>query len=253
MTHSHSGIIPRAAADAPITPQEDTSTMPWFKTKTLGEASGKSALVIWGGWRGHQPKACIKRFVPFLKKHHYRVTVKKRLSILADKDKLLGYDLIILCWTMGKLSDTQERCLTEAVAEGVGFAGWHGGMCDAFRTNINYQWMTGGQFVAHPGDIIDYEVKIVDEEDPIMRDISNFNVHSEQYVMHVDPSNTVLATTEFTSEHAPQASRCDMPVVWKRGWGKGRVFYSALGHVASEFDVEEVRTIMERGMIWASR
>ena len=76
---------------------------------------------------------------------------------------------------------------------------------------------------------------------------------SEQYYMHVDPSNEVLATTTFSGEHAPWIAGVVMPVVWKRKHGEGRVFYSSLGHVASEFDVPEMRTIVKRGLLWAAR
>jgi type 1 glutamine amidotransferase len=135
----------------------------------------------------------------------------------------------------------------------VGIAGWHGGMGDSFRDNPNYQWMVGGQWVAHPDGIIDYAINIVDREDPITRGISDFKMHSEQYYMHVDPSNHVLATTTFHSPSAPWINGCVMPVAWKRTWGAGRVFYSSLGHVAKDFDVPEVREIQTRGMLWASR
>ena len=80
-------------------------------------------------------------------------------------------------------------------------------------------------------------------------------MHSEQYYLHVDPSNQVLATTSFNGAHGetPWIAGTVMPVVWKRSWGQGRVFYSSLGHVASDFEVREARTIMQRGMLWAAR
>jgi len=153
---------------------------------------------------------------------------------------------------MGTISPEQERGLLDTIKSGVGIAGWHGGMGDAFRNNPNYQWMVGGQWVAHPDDITHYLVNIVDHEDPITRGIPDFKMHSEQYYMHVDPSNQVLATTTFRSSTAPWINGCMMPVVWKRMWGQGRVFYSSLGHVARDFDVPEVREIQTRGMLWAS-
>ena len=139
------------------------------------------------------------------------------------------------------------------MASGVGVAGWHGTMGDSFRNNPEYQFMVGGQWVAHPGNIIDYTVNITNHDDPITADLSDFQMHSEQYYMHVDPSNVTLASTTFTGESAPWIAGTVMPVVWKRMWNKGKVFYSSLGHVASDFDVVEARTIMQRGMLWASR
>ena len=113
---------------------------------------------------------------------------------------------------------------------------------------LGYQFMVGGQWVAHPGDQHEYKVHIVDHADPITAGIDHFNIVSEQYYMHVDPSNHVLATTTF------ECNGCTMPVVWKRMWGKGRVFYSSLGHCAKEFtDVPQMMTILTRGMLWAAR
>jgi len=126
-------------------------------------------------------------------------------------------------------------------------------MGDAFRNNTEYQFMVGGQWVAHPGGVIDYEVVITKPEDPIVAGLKDFKMHSEQYYMHVDPSNEVLATTVFSGKHAPWVEGCVMPVAWKRMWGKGRVFYTSLGHVAKDFEGPEARTIVERGMLWASR
>ena len=143
--------------------------------------------------------------------------------------------------------------LTKAVEGGVGLAGYHGGMCDAFRELVDYQFMCGGQWVAHPGNVIDYRVDIAKPDDPVMQGIESFPYRSEQYYMHVDPSNEVLATTTFSGEHAWWTKDVVMPVVWKRQHGKGRVFYSSLGHVAKEFEVPEMKTILHRGMLWAAR
>lgn len=126
-------------------------------------------------------------------------------------------------------------------------------MCDAFRDSVEYQFMTGGQWVAHPGGIIDFRVNISAPQDPVMNGLSDFDYRSEQYYMHVDPVNEVLATTTFSGQHAPWVEGVVMPVVWKRRHGEGRVFYSALGHVAAEFEVHEMRTLFERGMLWAAR
>jgi type 1 glutamine amidotransferase len=136
----------------------------------------------------------------------------------------------------------------------VGLAGHHGGMSDAFRDAVDYQFMVGGQWVAHPGNIIDYTVDVTKPEDPIMAGIpANFPYKSEQYYMHVDPSNEVLATTTFTGEHASWIDGVVMPVVWKRKHGKGKVFHMTLGHQAKEFENTNMATIMRRGMNWAAK
>ena len=213
----------------------------------------KSALMTWGGWDGHEPKQCVDIFAPILRQEGYAVEVSDTLDCYLDEEKLRALDLIVQVWTMSSITRDQERGLLEAVKDGVGFAGWHGGSADSFRNNTDYQFMVGGQWVAHPGGVIDYHVNITKPDDPIVAGLKDFAMHSEQYYMHVDPSNEVLATTTFGGEYAPWIEGTVMPVAWKRMWGKGRVFYSSLGHVAKDFDVPEAREIMRRGMLWASR
>jgi type 1 glutamine amidotransferase len=213
----------------------------------------KSALFVWGGWEGHQPKACTDIFVPLMQAAGYEVDVRDTLDAYLDKDKMAGYDVITQVWTMGTITADQERGLLEAVKAGAGFAGWHGGMCDAFRNNTGYQWMTGGQWVAHPGGIIDYRVNVTNHTDPITAGLADFNMHSEQYYMQTDPANEVLATTTYTGEHADWIAGTVMPVVWKKRYGQGKVFFSSLGHKPDDFDVPESREIVRRGLLWASR
>ena len=213
----------------------------------------KSALFVWGGWEGHEPKQCVDIFAPILREQDYKVEISDTLDAYLDKEKLLSQSLIVQVWTMDTITAEQEAGLLEAVKSGVGFAGWHGGIADSFRSSTEYQFMVGGQWVAHPGGVIDYEVNIAKPDDPIVAGLQDFEMHSEQYYMHVDPSNEVLATTTFSGEYAPWIEGCVMPVAWKRVWGDGKVFFSSLGHVAKDFDVPEAREIVRRGMLWASR
>jgi type 1 glutamine amidotransferase len=183
------------------------------------------------------------------------VTVANTLDAYLDAAKMATYGVIIPVWTMGQISGEQSRGLQTAVAGGVGLAGWHGGMCDAFRVDTGYQFMTGGQWVHHPGGIVPYTVNIVNHEDPITRGIKDFSMTSEQYYMHTDPGNEVLATTTFGGKHGnmPWIRGTVMPVVWKRMFGKGRVFYTSLGHVAKDFSVPEAFEMAKRGILWAAR
>ena len=213
----------------------------------------KSALIVWGGWPGHQPQECAELFAPILRAEHYEVEVSDTLDAFLDGTKLAALDLIVPIWTQGTITREQERGLLDAVRGGVGLAGWHGGMGDAFRNNVEYQFMVGGQWVAHPGNIIDYQVNITDHDDPITAGLADFSMHSEQYYLHVDPSNQVLATTTFGDQYLPWIAGTVMPVVWKRRWGAGKVFYCALGHHASDFEVPEAREIVRRGMVWATK
>jgi hypothetical protein len=213
----------------------------------------KKALMVWGGWDGHEPEKCANVFAPFLREKGYDVEISDTLDAYLDSAKMAALDLIVPVWTMGAITGDQLKGLLEAVKSGVGLAGWHGGMGDSFRNETEYQFMVGGQWVAHPGNIIDYEVHIVDHNDPITAGLNDFKMHSEQYYMHTDPSNQVLANTTFSGIAAPWIKGAVMPVVWKRMWGEGRVFYSSLGHVASDFDAPEAREIVHRGMLWASK
>jgi len=213
----------------------------------------KSALFVWGGWDGHEPKQCVDIFAPLLQEQGYKVEISDTLDSYLDPSKMQSLSLVVQVWTMGTITDAQERALLQAIESGVGFAGWHGGMADSFRNNVNYQFMVGGQWVAHPGGVIEYEVNVVHHDDPITAGIGDFRVESEQYYMHVDPSNEVLATTTFAGEYVPWVAGVTIPAVWKRRWGQGRVFYCSVGHVAKDFDVPEAREIVRRGMLWASR
>jgi len=161
-------------------------------------------------------------------------------------------DLVLQIYTMSEITKDQEKGLLKAVRDrGVSLAGWHGGLGDAFRQNVEYQFMVGGQWVSHPGGIIDYTVNIINHDDPITKGLKDFKVKSEQYYMHVDPINEVLATTTFNDKHAYWIDGVTMPVVWKKKFGKGKVFYTSLGHTRDVFDIPEAWTILQRGIKWA--
>ncbi len=213
----------------------------------------KTALFVWGGWAGHEPKQCVDIFAPLLRDQGYEVTVSDTLDSYLDTEKMQSYSLISQVFTMATITREQEAGLLAAIRSGVGFAGWHGGMADAFRNNTEYQYMVGGQWVAHPGNIIPYRVNITNHDHPITAGLADFDMRSEQYFMHVDPGNKVLATTTFSAEYDAWVEGTVMPVVWTRMWGKGRVSYTSLGHVARDFDVPEAREIVRRGMLWATR
>jgi len=212
----------------------------------------REALIVWGGWSGHEPELGAGIVRGMLETEGFKVYVENTTEALADP-AIRDMSLIVPIYTMSKIEKEELANLTAAIEGGVGLGGYHGGMCDAFRDAVDYQFMCGGQWVAHPGNIIDYRVNIVKRDDPIMTGIDDFAYRSEQYYMHVDPSNEVLATTAFSGEHAPWTKGVVMPVVWKRHHGKGRVFYSSLGHVTKEFEVPEMRTILKRGLLWAAR
>ena len=212
----------------------------------------REALIVWGGWSGHEPERCAGIVCGMLEQEGFKVRVENTTEAFADP-RLGAMSLVVPIVTASKIEKHQLENLSRAVLGGGGLAGFHGGMCDAFREATEYQFMCGGQWVAHPGNIIDYRVNVLRRDDPVMQGIDDFDYRSEQYYMHVDPSNEVLATTTFSGAHAAWIEGVVMPVVWKRRHGQGRVFYSSLGHVAAEFDVPQMRAILRRGMAWAAR
>ena len=212
------------------------------------------ALIVWGGWEGHQPQQVAGVLAKALQENGFEVEVSPTLDAFNDGAKLKQLNLIVPCWTMGKMSGEQCKNVCEAVKEGVGLGGCHGGMCDAFRENTEWQFLTGGQFVAHPGGAVTYKVHIKGKH-WITQDIKDFDVTSEQYYMHVDPANRVLATTEFPVADGPHVpnGKLQMPVTWTRLWGKGRVAYCSLGHDAKSFDQPETLRMTLRCCLWAAR
>ena len=216
----------------------------------------RKALIVQGGWKGHEPQQVAEVFRRVLTEEGFEAEVSDTLDAFLDADKLMGLSLIVPVWTMGAITGEQCKPVLAAVESGVGLAGCHGGMCDSFRENTDWQFMTGGQWVAHPGnDGVKYTVKIGPEKSPITEGIADFEVSSEQYYLHVDPAVTVLATTRFPVADGPHRNNppVDMPQVWTKRWGEGRVFYDALGHVASVVDSEPNLTLMRRGFLWAAK
>ena len=221
--------------------------------------ASKSALIVWGGWDGHQPEQVAHLFQDILVAEGFDVEVSDPLDAFLDADKLANLNLIVPIWTMGKISGEQVTPVLAAVRDhGVGIAGCHGGMCDSFRENTEWQWMTGGQWVAHPGnDGVHYMINIDrSNPHPITDGLPDFEVVSEQYYLHTDPGNNVLATTDFplAGVDGPHVNNpCKMPQIWTRQFGAGRVFYNALGHQRNTLEPETPREIMRRGFVWAAR
>ena len=215
----------------------------------------KKALIFYGGWDGHEPALVSARFQRLLEKHGYAVDRVAGVECLADRDKLLEYDLLVPCVTMSELPREYEKNVSFAVSRGAGIAGCHGGMCDSFRKSTEWQFMTGGQWVSHPGgDGIEYKVNICHGSSPITEGLKDFTVKTEHYYLHIDPSVEILAATRFPLVNFYHAANkpVDMPVAWTKYWGLGRVFYCSLGHHDDVFDqAPEAGLLMERGLLWA--
>lgn len=223
--------------------------------------NGKNIVFVYGGWKGHKPAESVDVFVPKLEAEGATVKVFNTLDVYTDKKLMDEADLIIQTWTMGTLSKEQFYGLKRAVLNGTGLAGWHGGLGDSFRNNIQYQSMVGGQFLSHPGGQLNHTVKIINKKDPITKGIKNFELKTEQYYMLVDPNIKVLATTTFDRISYKKKGKASpeikitgsvIPVVWKKNHGKGRIFYSSIGHKMTDFNVPQVMKIQMRGFRWAA-
>ncbi len=214
------------------------------------------ALITWGGWDGHQPDLVANLFAGILREAGAEVQVTDSLSCFDDAEALKALDLIVPIWTMSTIEKERSQAVADAVQAGVGLAGCHGGMCDAFRNDVVWQFMTGAQWVAHPGnDGVEYRVRITDPANPLVAGIGDFDVKTEQYYLHVDPAVKVHAVCDFPIVDGPHAPNgpVAMPLAFTKMWGKGRVYYNALGHHADVIDHGAPKEMIKRGMLWAAR
>lgn len=206
------------------------------------------ALMVRGGWEGHDPVATTDRYAAVLSSRGYQVSTSSTLD--AYLDDLSDVDLIVQCWTMGSLSPTQLSGLSDAVRTGTGFAGWHGGVVDAFRDQPGYHLLTGGQFIHHHKEFVRYEVRPAGW----LADLGAFEIETEQYYVHADPGNEVLAETDFVEDpDLPGVGTPTMPVTWVRRHGAGRVFVTTIGHRMADLEVPPVHEMITRGLVWATR
>jgi type 1 glutamine amidotransferase len=218
--------------------------------------SGRQAVVVRGGWEGHSPVEATDRFIPFLEEHGFTVTVHDGPEVYADAATMGATDLVVQCYTQGVATDEQVLGLSAAVAAGTGLAGWHGGIVDSFRGSPDYLHLTGGQWAAHPGGFVKYEAVVATEKSDhsIVAGLDRFQLDTEQYWVLTDDLNEVLATTTFSvTDDTPWREDLTCPAVWTRQWGSGRVFVSTIGHKLEDLDIPDVRTLTERGLLWASR
>ncbi len=218
--------------------------------------NSRQAVVVRGGWEGHSPVEATDRFIPFLKRHGFGVAVHDSPEVYADQATMAATDLVVQCYTQGEATDEQVLGLSAAVAAGTGLAGWHGGIVDSFRGSPDYLHLTGGQWAAHPGGFVKYEAVVVAEQatHPIVAGLDRFVLDTEQYWVLTDDLNEVLATTTFpVDDETPWREELTCPAVWTRRWGAGKVFVSTIGHKLEDLDIPDVRTLTERGLLWASR
>ena len=227
------------------------------------------ALIVRGGWDGHHPVAATEMFVPFLAAHDYSVQIEESPEIYADAEQMARFDLIVQSVTMSEISGDQVAGLRAAVAAGTGLTGWHGGIADSFRASADYLQLIGGQFATHPGkppeervdgaqenNYLDYTVQItpLGREHPVTAGLADFDLCTEQYwVLHDDLIDVLATTTHPAPAWEPWHRPVTSPAVWTRHWGAGRLVVSTPGHSPEVLADPNVRTIIERGMLWATR
>jgi uncharacterized protein len=229
----------------------------------------RRALVVRGGWEGHRPVESTELFLPFLAAQGFEVRIEESPAVYADAAELAATDVIVQCVTMSEITPEQVRGLRAAVEAGTGFTGWHGGIADSFRASSDYLQLVGGQFATHPSkdpalldapsetdNFLPYTVEITElgREHPVTAGIADFALTTEQYWVLHDDLNDVLATTTHPAPpwhpwHRPVVS----PAVWTRHWGRGRIVVTTPGHSPEVLADPNVRTIVERGILWASR
>lgn len=230
--------------------------------------SRRKAVVVRGGWAGHHPVEATETFLPFLDRHGYAVRVTDSPEIYADADEMAGTDLIVQCVSMSEIGRDQLSGLRTAVEAGTGFTGWHGGIADSFRASSDYLHLIGGQFATHPGqepalrrgdetdNFLPYRVVItpLGREHPITAGIEDFDLRTEQYwVLHDDLIDLLATTTHPTQPWQPWHRPSTSPVIWTRHWGAGRIVVTTPGHSLDVLADPNVRTVIERGMLWATR
>ncbi|HEX9659731.1 MAG TPA: ThuA domain-containing protein [Rhodothermales bacterium] len=210
----------------------------------------KRALVLYGGWEGHYPVL----MADFAARHLLEGFATVRSSDLdsVSPGTLSEFDLLVPIWTFGELTENQETALLDAVAGGLGMMALHGN-ASSFLDSRPHKFMLGGQFVGHPGgNHITYTVKFLGN-DPLVNGLEDVVITSEQYYLLIDPAVKVLATTTVDGGEMEWLRGVRMPVAWKRTWGKGRVFYCALGHTVDVLENPSVSAMLKRAVRWAAR
>lgn len=220
----------------------------------------RRALVVRGGWEGHQPAEATEMFVPFLREHGFAVRVEESTEVYADEAVMADADLIVQCVTMSSITREQVAGLRTAVASGTGFTGWHGGIADSFRESADYLQLVGGQFAAHPGldgeYAVSHEIAFTElgRRHPITGGLADFTLRTEQYWVLTDDLNDVLATTTHPARAGePWQRAVTVPAIWTREWGAGRIVVCTPGHDLDVLAHPTVRTVIERGILWAAR
>lgn len=212
-----------------------------------GAGNRKRALLLYGGWEGHQPEQ-IAKFAADSLLQGLEIACSRDLGLL-NADTLSDISLLVPIWTFGNLTDSQLHALLAAVTDGMGVVSWHG-VASSFLKSRSHKFMLGGQFVGHPGgDKVTYRVELL-ANDPIVEGLEDFTVTSEQHYLLIDPA---IAMTSIVGPDMEWVEGVRMPVAWTRSWGKGRIFYCSLGHTQDVLEIPQVLEMLRRAVNWAAK
>lgn len=170
------------------------------------------------------------------------------LSVVEDDQRILssrelyGFQSMVLYWTVGEITAAEVAAWSRWLKSGRGLLGIHGAAA-SFKASDPYRAMLGGYLLGHP-PLREYLVSVLDREHPVTAGIEEFTVRDEQYLCSYDGRLNVLATALYQGR--------PHPVIWARGWGRGRVLFNALGHDADACRHSVFQELVVRGVRWTA-
>jgi uncharacterized protein len=166
----------------------------------------------------------------------------------------------VMFYTSGEIpmSGPQKMALLDFVRSGRGFLGVHSAT-DTFYTWPDYLDLIGGYFNGHPWHQA-VTIEVADAADPLVAflggslqlndeiyQISDFDYRGSRVLLRLDPSSVDLGKAGVHRRFY------GWPLAWKRFFGEGRVFYSALGHEASVWQDPRYQRILTNAILWSTR
>jgi len=174
----------------------------------------------------------------------YSVTVTEDWDAL-KAERIHAFEAVVAYSQGGAPTDEQLAGLLGYVRDGGSFIGLHGASA-TWKECAPFHEMLGSRFAGH-GPVSEFAVKIVDSESPIVRNIDEFRIEDELYVLgDFDPVvSRALATAELNGEtHV---------VAYTKTYGAGRVYYLSLGHDERAFNHPSFRALVLGGLDWAAQ
>ena len=203
----------------------------------------KKKILIYQGGRYYNEEKTYNHFKNILT--DYIVDCSINLDLL-DGEDFFNYDTTIFLSQEGTLTKIQEEILLNFISSGKGFIGLHGASA-SFKNNSNYFKMLGGRFINH-GSVSKIHIRILDKEHEITQNLDNFDFRDEPYRHDFSMGKNIhiLAEAEYNAPDDPNPE----PIMWIKKYGKGRVFFCALGHRTIALKDPVFQKIIERAVKW---